>query len=162
MKRKQKQGSIILTAFLAFGLAFLAVPARADQSASTAAPAQKIQVAADPADPVIDTIRRQLDAIHARNSEAAFSLMSPRYHEKFRNAERFMVQIRFVYEPIYNHENFKVTSRQNVSGAEILKLEMKDHYGDPAQVIYGLRQQQDGRWLIDSFTVLGDDSAQPI
>ena len=43
------------------------------------------------------------------------------------------------------------------------KLSLKDRYSNESYtVIYKLEQQNDGKWLIDSFTILDFEEAQPI
>lgn len=112
---------------------------------------------------VQDVITQQLNAIHDRNADAAYATMSHDFHENFEDSRNFMNDLRFRHRAIYNHEDFTFLDKQGSSTGPVAlqKVRMNDHYGEPITVIYRLEQQDDGSWLIDSFTIL-DAEAQPI
>ena len=109
-----------------------------------------------------DVISKQLTAIRTRDADTAYSMMTHDFHENFEDAKNFLSDLRFEHRAIYNHEDFTFLDKQSSSGpVSLQKVRINDHYGIPITVIYRLEQQEDGSWLIDSFTIL-DAEAQPI
>jgi hypothetical protein len=110
---------------------------------------------------VQDVIRQQLEAIRQRDADAAYALMTHDFHEEHDDPKTFLATMRFENRAIYNHEEFTFLDKQGSGPVSIQKVRIHDHYGEPVTVIYRLEQQEDGSWLIDSFTML-DAEAQPI
>ena len=108
-----------------------------------------------------DVIKAQLAAIRDRDADAAYSFMTHDFHEENSDALTFMATMRFDNRAIYNHKEFTFLDKQGTGPVTIQKVRMNDHYGDPVTVIYRLERQEDGSWLIDSFTTLHIE-AQPI
>ncbi len=150
--------TLLCTALLLFSLAGNSRLVAADDNSFKQ---QLTEISAEINDPVHDIITQQLEAIKTRDADLAFSLTTDNFHEKFNDALKFLGEIRFEYRPIYNHESYSFLSRHDMKGALLQKVEMEDRYGDPVIVIYKLKEQENGGWLIDSFTIL-DLEAQPI
>lgn len=110
---------------------------------------------------VQDVIKAQLAAIRSRDADAAYALMTADSHKKNLDAKTFLATMRFNQRAMYNHGEFTFLDNQSTGSVSLQKVRINDHYGDPVTVIYRLEQQEDGRWLIDSFTTLHID-AQPI
>ena len=108
-----------------------------------------------------DVIRQQLAAIRDRDADAAYALMTHDFHEENEDPKTFLAAMRFENRAIYNHEEFTFLDKQGSGPVSIQKVRIHDHYGTPVTVIYRLERQEDGSWLIDSFTTL-DAEAQPI
>ena len=151
--------------YLTFGLAvvcilltLVAIGAHAEDRPQSEAVVS--EVSANAADPARDLITQQLDAIRERDAERVWSLTTENFHAKFDTGKDFLAQLRLRLRPIYNHKGYRFLSQSGTQGNLIQKVEMEDRYGDPVTVIYRI-EQQDGRWLIDSFAVLPRD-AEPI
>ena len=160
-----KDNYLILCLFLALTMA---VPARADDAAqppvtNIAAPATAATSTTD--DPVQALITQQLNAIRARDADQAFAHTTSTFHDHYNTAQNFLSHMRFEYRPLYNHKTFSFLDRHEIQGGGVLqKVTVEDNYGTgPVTVIFRLQQQEDGQWLIDSFTLLNaDDDAKPI
>ena len=118
-------------------------------------------VATELSDPAQNTIVRQLKALRARDAGQAFSLTTPTFHEKFKSPGKFITRMRFEYRPLYNNAEHTFLEHRATDEGVMQNVEIKDSYGEKATVIFRLKQQEDGQWLIDSFTVL-DSQAQPV
>ncbi len=116
--------------------------------------------AADPRT-VQEVIKAQLAAIRARDADLAYSFMSHDFHEENHDALTFLSDMRFTQRGIYNHDEYTFLDSQSTDDINLQKVRMNDHYGKPVTVIYRMERQDDGSWLIDSFTILKID-AQPI
>lgn len=138
------------------------VPARADDSGAAVVPttmARDVAVVAPAAvaDPVRDLITRQMDAIRARDADAAFERTTAAFHEHYDTPRNFLSHVRFEYRALYNHKGFSFLDRHEIEGGGVLqKVSVEDGYGShPVTVIFRLQKGGDGQWLIDSFTILG-------
>lgn len=139
--------------------AFFAAPARAGeepQSVSSHAIAT-----ANLTDPAQSTIIRQLYALRNRDAREAFSLTTKALHKKFENPEKFINAMRFEYRPLYNNDKYTFLEKQVTDTGIQQNVEIEDKYEGKATVIFRLKPQENGQWLIDSFMVL-DSDAQPI
>lgn len=140
-----------------------AVPAHA---AGDPAPLPVTSIAAPAAgDPVRDLIARQMEAIRDRDAERAFAHTTAAFHEHYDTPQNFLSHVRFEYRPLYNHKGFSFLDSHELDGGGLLqKVKVEDSYGDsPVTVIFRLQKQDDGQWLIDSFTILGGgDDGKPI
>lgn len=112
------------------------------------------------------TIRNQLDAIRARDEDTAYNFLTEKAHEKFETAAQYLSALRLDFRPLYNATKTDTAfidhfERGNTS---IQKIEVTDRYTkERFTAIYKLVRQPDGRWLIDSFSLLHiDDDAEPI
>lgn len=110
---------------------------------------------------VQDVVRAQLNAIRNRDADAAYALMTHDFHDVHEDARGYLGTLRFQNRAIYNHKDFTFLDQQSSGATSLQKVRLTDHFGQPVTVIYRLEQQDDGSWLIDSFTVL-DSEAQPI
>ena len=154
---------LILCLFLALAIA---LPAHADDPAhppvtNIAAPA----AAATAGDPVRDLIAQQMEAIRARDADQAFDHTKAAFHDHYNTAQNFLSHVRFEYRPLYNHKGFSFLDSHEIDGGGLLqKVEVEDRYGNtPVTVIFRLQHQENGQWLIDSFTMLGGgDDGRPI
>ena len=156
-----KGNYLILCLFLALALA---TPARADDPAQP--PVTNIAAPATAAteDPVQALIAQQLNAIRNRDADQAFAHTTSTFHDHYDTAQNFLSHMRFEYRALYNHKKFSFLDRHEIEGGVLQKVTVEDSYGaEPVTVIFRLQQQEDGQWLIDSFTLLnaGDD-ARPI
>ena len=125
--------------------------------------AQKASIPPETMNNAQDIIKKQLAAISARDAETAFDFMAPPAHEDFETAGAFLSDIRFEYGAIYNHMDIKFLSHFENGATTIQKVALTDRYSeDSVTVVYKLKQQENGQWLIDSFTVLDFGEAQPI
>jgi hypothetical protein len=112
-----------------------------------------------PFDPVKNIISKQLTAIQKRDAESAFSMITDNLNSKFDNANDFLGTLHFEYRPIYNYKSYSFIGGYNPSNKSIVqKVKIESRYGDPAIVIYNIRKQDDGKWLINSFTILDNDA----
>jgi len=122
-------------------------------------------VATQATDPVHDLITSQMNAIRTRNADLAYANTTDGFHKHYDDAKNFLSHMRFEQRVLYNHKEFSFLDRHEMeSGGVLQKVRVKDSYdNEPATVIFHLQQQEDGLWLIDSFTVLdsGGD-ARPI
>ena len=148
---------ILGLSFVCILLTLVAISAQAADDETLPQPTVT-QVSVRAPDPAHDLIRKELDAISARDSELAWSLTTDRYQEKFDSDKEFLSHLRFRERPIYNHGSFKFLDQHGGQNNLIQKVEMEDIYGDPVTVIYRLEKQDDGRWLIDSFAILNSAS----
>ncbi|MBI4031842.1 MAG: DUF4864 domain-containing protein [Proteobacteria bacterium] len=113
-------------------------------------------------DPVRGAIRRQMEAIRARDAAGAFALTTAGFHEDYKNAGDFLGRIRAENRILYNYADFRFLDGHVTDNAAVQRLEVHDRFrDDPVTVIFRLQRQEDGQWLIDSFAVL-DADAQPI
>lgn len=108
-----------------------------------------------------DLITRQLHAIKTRDADLAWSMTTGDFHKKFDDGKDFLSHLRLELRPIYNHEDYTFLDHSQNGNVMMQKVEMEDRYGTPVTVLYRLEKQQDGQWLIDSFTVL-EAEAEPI
>ncbi len=149
---------LILSLFLTL---CAAVPAYADDTS----PLPVTSIAAAAGDPARDLITRQMEAIRARDAEQAFAHTTAAFHEHYDTPQNFLSHVRFEYRPLYNHKEFAFLDSHELDGGGLLqKVKVEDSYGeDPVTVIFRLQKQDDGQWLIDSFTILGGgDNGKPI
>lgn len=158
---------LFLLPFLAVCLsvtAFIPLEARsAEQGNPYEMGAQKASIPPETLTKAQDIIKKQLAAISDRNAEAAFDFMSPPAHEDFTNANDFLSNMRFEYGPIYNHMDMKFLGHFENGATTVQKVSLKDRYSaESVTVIYKLKLQDNGAWLIDSFTILDFGDAQPI
>lgn len=158
---------LFLLYFLAVFLsmtAFMSFEARgAEQRNPYEMGAQKASIPPETLNKAQDIIKKQLAAISARDAEAAFDFMSPPAHDDFETASDFLSSMRFEYGPIYNHMDMKFLSHFENGATTVQKVSLKDRYSaESVTVIYKLKLQDNGAWLIDSFTVLDFGEAQPI
>ena len=155
-----------LIRLMVFPALFLAAPAAFSQDGGMPPQPQMAggaPVAGIEEDPARTLIIRQLAAIQMRDADLAWSLATADFHEKFSSAQKFLAGVRFEHRPLYNHEDYSFIERHPVEGGEVQKIEVRDRYtGESATVIYRLEQQENGEWLIDSFTVLNAGEAEPI
>jgi hypothetical protein len=105
-------------------------------------------------DPAQDVIRKQLDAIRARNADLAFSLTTEHFHERYKDSAKFLEAMRFTSRPLYNHTESTFLDRHDVEGGVLQKVSLKGADGSPVTAIFHLKSGTDGKMLIDSFTVL--------
>lgn len=125
--------------------------------------AQKASIPPETLNKAQNIIKKQLAAISDRDAEAAFDFMTPPAHENFETAGDFLSDMRFEYGPIYNHMDIKFLGHFENGATTIQKVSLKDRYSaESVTVIYKLKLQDDGQWLIDSFTLLDFGEAQPI
>lgn len=125
--------------------------------------AQKASIPPETLTKAQDIIKKQLAAISERDAEAAFDFMAPPAHEDFTNAGDFLSDMRLEYGPIYNHMDIKFLGHFENGATTVQKVSLKDRYSaESVTVIYKLKLQDSGTWLIDSFTVLDFGDAQPI
>lgn len=141
-------------------LTLVAIGAQANDSALPQ-PEPTINSAASKSSPVQDLIKKQLEAIKDRDAELAWSMTTGSFHEKFETGKEFLSHLRLKLRPVYNHEGFTFLDQHDIQNGLVQKVEMEDRYGDPATVIYRLKQQDNGEWLIDSFAIL-ESEAEPI
>lgn len=139
------------------------VPTKAATRENAAPPAVPPTAAADA---VRDLITRQMEAIRARDAEAAFAQTSPSFHEHFDTAKKFLSHIRFEQRALYNHSGFTFLDRHDIDGGGVLqKISVRDSFGGaPVTAVFRLEQDANGQWLIDSLAILGGggDDAEPI
>jgi hypothetical protein len=147
----------ILGSLLALGVA-PATPVLADDP--PAAEMEATSVATQAADPVRDLITRQMDAIRDRNAEQAFSYTTAGFHEHYGSAQSFLSRMRFEQRPLYNHKEYIFLDRHKIAGGGVLqKVKVQGVYdGEPVIVIFRLEPQPDGTWLIDSYSVFGNEA----
>lgn len=163
----QRKGWMFLSFFTLSSLGLmglLSLPAQPVSAADTQTQPKITEIAATEIgnNPAQDIIRQQLSAIKTRDADLAFSLTTKEFHSKFDDASNFFGHMRFEYRPLYNYATFKFLDSHVNDGNILQKVRVEDHYGDdPAIVIFRLEEQDDGQWLIDSFTIL-DTEAQPI
>lgn len=140
----------------------LAAPGAGPARADDISPGKAESVAATVPASVRDIIAQQLQAIHDRDGGRAFALASADFHGKFGTAQKFMNHLRFTCRAIYDFDTFRFLDGHIVNGALVQKVEIRPHYlAHPITALFRVEQQADGQWLIDSFTVLDDDS-QPV
>ena len=140
-------------------------PAHAEDPAPLPVTSVAAPAAATAGDPVRDLIARQMEAIRDRDAEQAFAHTTAAFHEHYNTAQNFLSHVRFEYRPLYNHKEFAFLDSHEIDGGGLLqKVKVEDSYGDsPVTVIFRLQKQDDGQWLIDSFTILGGgDDGRPI
>lgn len=132
-------------------------PARADEQTALAASEQSAAPTA-----VRDIIARQLQAIHDRDSGLAFSLATSDFHDKFGDARGFMNHLRYRSRGIYDFDTFRFLDGYVVGNALVQRVEIHPHHSArPILALFRVERQENGSWLVDSFTVLADES-QPI
>ncbi len=142
---------------LSFICALLTVIAISAQAEEKSLP-QPVAHVTETINPVHDLIRKQLKAIKARDADRAYALTTNNFHEKFDTADEFLSHLRFEVRTIYNHGDYKFLGQHNSQKGLVQKIEMEDSDGDPITVIYRLKQQDNGEWLIDSFAALTLDA----
>ena len=116
--------------------------------------------AADDSDMIRELISTQLGAIHDRDAETAFSTLGDSLHGKFDSAKKFLARMRFEYSPIYNHDSYSFLESHSLKNGDIIqKVKVRDRYSDGSSlVIYHIKMDVEGHWVIDSFTVIEDES----
>lgn len=114
-------------------------------------------------DLIQELIRDQLAAIRKRDADAAYSTLGETLHDKFDSAKKFLARMRFDYSPLYNHESYSFLESHSLANGDIIqKVKIHDRYtDDPALVIYRIKLDIEGHWVIDSFTII-DEEATPI
>lgn len=146
----------------------LSMPVRAADESAVPLPQPSAQLAAGGSgvaaalDSARDAIRRQMEAIRARDAAGAFALTTAGFHEDYKDAGDFLGSIRTESRILYNFADFRFLDGHVTDDAAVQRLEVYDRFrDDPVSVIFRLQRQEDGQWLIDSFAVL-DADAQPI
>lgn len=124
----------------------------------------KATEAAAVSDPAQQVIMEHLAAIGRRDAEQAYAMTTVKFHEKFRDPAGFLNKMRLEYRSLYNYDKVTFLDGNEEGDMKIQRVKVKDRYGDkPSIAIYRLERQPDGRWLIDSLTVLGGgEEASPI
>lgn len=143
-------------------------PARADdamppQPGATQTAATGTNSAPPPGvDSAHQVIDRLMAALRDRRAEDAFALTSPDIRTKYEDAEDFLGSVRFEYRPLYNNLAYDFLDSTPLDDALIQRVSLKKRDGGNVTVIYRLERQPDGEWLVDSFSILDFDDAQPI
>lgn len=140
-------------------LAVVAGKAKADDLSLQ--PGNIVEISAGGVDPVHEIISKQLDAIKDRNAIEAFAMATDSFHNRFNTANGFLSQMRVEYRPLYNYDSITFLERNSIADGILQHVKITDQYGEPILVIYRLEKQDNGQWLIDSFTVL-NSHAQPV
>lgn len=147
---------LAVTVYLAMGN-----PAAKAEQKLTVVPSQDERQSDDPLQLLI---AQHLEAVKERNADQAFSFFAHSLHDKFNDAGKFLVSLRLEYRPIYNYKRFSFLDQRFIDqNTAIQTVNIEDRYGYSVTVLYKIKSDQLGRWLIDSFTVLnGREDSQPI
>ena len=118
---------------LAFVVAMLTAPARADEAAAPPPEARAL-------------IERQLDAFAHDDAEAAFALAAPGIREMFTDPATFMAMVKSSYAPVYRHRSveFGAFTRQGDEIDQVLTFVDTDN--EVWNAVYRLLLQPDGSW----------------
>lgn len=147
-------------------MASVPAPASATLNAPAPLPLENTAKASPAIDPIRDLITRQMDAIRARDAEAAFAQTAAALHDHYPTAKKFLSHIRFEQRPLYNHNGFTFLDRHEIEGGVLQKISVSDSFSDsPVTAVFRLEQDAGGRWLIVSCAILDDydgDKAEPI
>jgi len=97
-------------------------------------------------------IEAQLNAFAADDAEQAFSLATPGIRDLFSSAETFLTMVRNGYPMVYRHLSIRFLTPRMGNHFSLQMVRMTDTGADVWMVVYRLRKQDDGRWLIDGVT----------
>lgn len=103
-----------------------------------------------------------MSALRRRDADQAMALTTSGFHGKYTDSDHFLGSVRLKYRALHNHDGYEFLDASPIEGGLIQKVRLNGRNGAPLTVIYRLQEQADGRWLIDSFTVLDLRNAQPI
>lgn len=125
--------------------------------------AQKASIPPEKMNKAQNIIQQQLKAISDRDAHKAFDFMTEHSHKNYDDAQDFLSDMRFEFGPIYNHMDIEFLHHYENGTVSVQKVSLKDRYsGDNFTVIYKLQLQDNGTLLIDSFSILNFEEAQPI
>lgn len=109
--------------------------------------------------PGADVLDHVLQALRAREKEAAFSFVAKDRQQGYGGTARaFMNFVRLHYHAIYDHTGYHVLSASQPSrGIMIQKIKLDSRSGDQHLAIIRLVQDANGDWRLHSMAVLPDD-----
>ncbi|QPF90439.1 DUF4864 domain-containing protein [Bradyrhizobium commune] len=127
-----------IAAFLvAFSIAFVAAPARADDVTS----AQGV-------------IRSQEQAFSHDDAAAAYSYAAPAIKQIFPAPDIFMSMVQNGYAPVYRHKSFEFGDSKTEGTSIAQRVHIIDANGEAWEALYTLEQQADGSYKITGCSLL--------
>jgi hypothetical protein len=96
------------------------------------------------------TVRAQLAAFAADDSEQAFSYAAPNIRALFQTPENFMAMVKESYPVVYRPANFSFLKPRVEDGVVLQPVQMLDSNGRSWIAFYALVSHASGKWLISS------------
>jgi len=127
--------TLVLLAMLLIGFA---APARA---ADDVAAAQTV-------------IRSQVEAFGRDDAQGAWSYAAPEIHDRFHQADIFLMMVQQGYPPVYRHRSFEFGEAKVSDGVIAQRVHIIDADGVPWEALYTLQRQSDGSLKITGCTLL--------
>lgn len=116
----------------------------------------------DYTEPVHQIIEKQLRAFREYDAEKAYGYNSNAFKERYQNKDHFMLMMRLTYKPLTSHLSYTFLDVAEISGRIVQKVEMMNKDGSAVIMMVYLKQNDRGTWLIDGYTLLDSEEAQPI
>jgi hypothetical protein len=126
--------TLVLLAVLLTGFA---APARADDVAA----AQTV-------------IRSQVEAFGRDDAQGAWSYAAPEIHNRFHQADIFLMMVQQGYPPVYRHRSFEFGEAKISDGVIAQRVHIIDADGVPWEALYTLERQSDGSLKITGCSLL--------
>jgi len=127
--------TLVLLAMLLIGFA---APARA---ADDVAAAQTV-------------IRSQVEAFGRDDAQGAWSYAAPEIHDRFHQADIFLMMVQQGYPPVYRHRSFEFGEAKVSDGVIAQRVHIIDAEGVPWEALYTLQRQSDGSLKITGCSLL--------
>jgi hypothetical protein len=126
--------TLVLLAMLLIGFT---APARADDIAA----AQTV-------------IRSQAEAFGRDDAQGAWSYAAPEIHDRFHQADIFLMMVQQGYPPVYRHRSFEFGEAKISDGVIAQRVHIIDAEGQAWEALYTLERQSDGSLKITGCSLL--------
>jgi hypothetical protein len=127
--------TLVLLALLLIGFA---TPLRADDDVATAQ----------------TVIRSQVEAFGRDDAQGAWSYAAPEIHDRFHQADIFLMMVQRGYAPVYRHKTFEFGEAKVSDGVIAQRVHIIDAEGQAWEALYTLERQPDGSLKITGCSLL--------
>ncbi|MEM6781827.1 MAG: DUF4864 domain-containing protein [Pseudomonadota bacterium] len=150
---------LALSAFIAFTSLS---DVRAESQAVKTENAITQNISVDYAEPVHAIIEKQLRAFREKDAERAYKYNSSTFQSRYRDEEHFLTMMRLTYNPLTSHKSYSFLDQSEIGDTLIQKVSMVNKDGSSVIMMVYLKQNERGTWMIDGYTLLDSEDAQPI
>jgi Domain of unknown function (DUF4864) len=127
--------TLVLLALLLIGFA---APLRADDDVASAQ----------------TVIRSQVEAFGRDDAQGAWSYAAPEIHDRFHQADIFLMMVQRGYAPVYRHKTFEFGEAKVSDGVIAQRVHIIDAEGQAWEALYTLERQPDGSLKITGCSLL--------